>query len=253
MTLTQEEILNTTTPVQDGLLRISRSGRVFSRKYHHPHMWKESKITRLNRKNSAHYYVSVSVNQKPVRFSLHRLMAEAFVVNPNPDTHTYVLAADHNILNIDPDNLYWATPDMFYRYKLSQRRALQDKNTKRCIRCDRRFRKDIAHTDHCPRCQRQYTPRTRACGFCDRRYRLSTDKPCCSDCYPQFVQKAERLSDYYYMYTEIIDVNALTDFERRCVTLRLQDKTYPEIARVLHDTPQHIKQTFTHIHKKERT
>lgn len=53
-------------------------------------------------------HVTIQINRKPKRFRVHRLVAEAFI--PNPDGKPYVNHIDGNRQNNSVTNLEWVTP-----------------------------------------------------------------------------------------------------------------------------------------------
>ena len=53
-------------------------------------------------------HVTIQINGKPKRFRVHRLVAEAFI--PNPDGKPYVNHIDGNRQNNSITNLEWVTP-----------------------------------------------------------------------------------------------------------------------------------------------
>lgn len=53
-------------------------------------------------------HVTLQINKKPKRFNIHRLVAIAFI--PNPDNKPYVNHIDGNKTNNCVDNLEWVTP-----------------------------------------------------------------------------------------------------------------------------------------------
>ena len=57
--------------------------------------------------HSGYQVVDLSKDGERKHIFLHRIMATAFV--PNPDNHPIVLHLDNNKLNIDPSNLAWGT------------------------------------------------------------------------------------------------------------------------------------------------
>lgn len=55
------------------------------------------------------YKVNLTKDGKKGNHNLHRLIAQHFVPNDNPETNTCVTHLDGNTLNNDPDNLRWVS------------------------------------------------------------------------------------------------------------------------------------------------
>lgn len=64
-------------------------------------------LLRKYKTNFGYYRLSISVNQKQKTFLVHRLVAEAFI--PNPENLPEVNHKDENKLNNEPYNLEWCT------------------------------------------------------------------------------------------------------------------------------------------------
>lgn len=78
----------------------------------------------LNTKKSMKYYrVTLCKNGKTTRFSVHRLVAEHFI--PNPDNKLFVNHIDNNGLNNHIENLEWVTHSENMEHSAKQGR--QDK------------------------------------------------------------------------------------------------------------------------------
>ena len=83
----------------EGIYEVSNLGRVRS---------KNGEIT--PQPNSAGYLrVKLSKNGEKRRFLVHRLVADAFVVNPNPEVNNVVNHLDCDIHNNSAENLEWTT------------------------------------------------------------------------------------------------------------------------------------------------
>ena len=80
---------------------ITSQGRVLSLKY--------GKLKELNQVNDGHgyYYVNLSKNGKPYNKKVHRLVAQAFIVNP--DNKPCINHIDENKTNNHASNLEWCT------------------------------------------------------------------------------------------------------------------------------------------------
>lgn len=65
------------------------------------------KILKLNNDNNGYFYVSLSKDGKKKNFKIHRLVAEAFI--PNPENLPQVNHIDENKSNNKITNLEWST------------------------------------------------------------------------------------------------------------------------------------------------
>ena len=87
-----------------GLYQISNLGNVKSL---HCNKEKIMKLT-IRSKNYPYYFVGLLKNGKRKYFAVHRLVAQAFVNNPN--NYNQVDHLDGNKLNNNANNLEWVTP-----------------------------------------------------------------------------------------------------------------------------------------------
>lgn len=85
----------------------------------------EEKILKQTLNNTNHLYVDLHKNGKRNRFLVHRLIAEAFI--PNPDEYPCVRHLNDDPLNNKIDNLSWGTQKMNMRDKCKNNR--QQKGT----------------------------------------------------------------------------------------------------------------------------
>lgn len=83
-----------------GLVRNDRTGRILT-----------NQISR-----QGYYLVRLSAGCKPVGFLVHRLVANAFI--PNPNNYPEVNHIDGNTLNASADNLEWCSRSMNMRHRV---------------------------------------------------------------------------------------------------------------------------------------
>lgn len=88
----------------EGLYQVSNYGRVKSLNYH---MTGKEKLLKTSDNGRGHLRVSLSKNGKVIDYQVHRLVAEAFI--SNPDNKPEVHHKDHNPLNNNVDNIVWLT------------------------------------------------------------------------------------------------------------------------------------------------
>ncbi len=110
--------------------QISSFGNILSLNYN-----KTGKSKLLKPFKSKCKYLQVTLEGK--RYSVHRLVAEAFI--PNPDNLPYINHKDENGLNNHVDNLEWCTAKYNTNYGTCKRRigeANQNSNTKEVSQYD---------------------------------------------------------------------------------------------------------------------
>lgn len=86
-------------PGYEGLYRVSSFGNVYSCKRNRP--------LKSHDNGSGHLVVLLYKDRKPKTHPVHRLVAGAFI--PNPDNHPIVHHRDDNPRNNRADNLMWCT------------------------------------------------------------------------------------------------------------------------------------------------
>lgn len=87
-----------------GKYQVSNFGRVKSLNYNNIG---KSRIMKPNIYKTGYVSAGLSLNGKEKRFLIHRLVAEAFI--PNPDNYPVVNHKDENTQNNRADNLEWCT------------------------------------------------------------------------------------------------------------------------------------------------
>lgn len=104
----------------EGLYRISNIGKVLSLNYRNYH-WAKELVPKKN--NNGYLWVELRKDGKSKPFLIHRLVAEAFIENPN--NYPLVNHKDENPLNCEASNLEWCTQkyNVLYSMKKHPKRA----------------------------------------------------------------------------------------------------------------------------------
>ena len=109
----------------NGLYQVSSLGRVKSLNYMNTGKEKLKKPTLQKKcimKQGGYYQIQLYKNNKAKNFVVHRLVAEAFI--PNPDDLPQVNHKDHNRLNNRVENLEWCTAKYNSNHKRNNRKPL---------------------------------------------------------------------------------------------------------------------------------
>lgn len=119
----------------EGLYQISSWGRVKSMNYLKTG---KEKIRSLNNGKDGYLLINLSKNGESKRFRVHRLVAMAFI--PNPDNLPEVNHKDENKLNNCVSNLEWCTAKYNQNYGTCRKRILEKvingKCSKTVLQCD---------------------------------------------------------------------------------------------------------------------
>lgn len=104
------------------LYQVSNIGRIKSLSREiwngYKHYIREEKILSLTINPQGYYKVSLCKNNKVTSFLVHRLVAKAFVLNPNE--YNVVNHKDENKLNNSADNLEWCTQKYNFNYSCTK-------------------------------------------------------------------------------------------------------------------------------------
>ena len=85
----------------------------------------KGKVIRIHRINQNYYVASLSQNQRRLMKDVHRLVAEAFI--PNPNGFKEVNHKDENSLNNQVDNLEWCTRKYNLNYGSRNKRSSESR------------------------------------------------------------------------------------------------------------------------------
>lgn len=111
----------------EGLYQVSNMGRVKS--------VRKNIILKNSIARNGYKRVHLYKNKKGKHFQIHRLVANAFI--PNPDNLPQVNHKDENKLNNCADNLEWCTPEYNYNYGTinirKSQKQLNDKNKSKIL------------------------------------------------------------------------------------------------------------------------
>lgn len=108
----------------EGYYQISNLGRVKSLERKHSNGKIDTHLVKLSKRN--YYTVTLWKNGKGKTYSIHRLVAEHFI--PNPNNYKFVNHKDENKYNNSIDNLEWCT--QFYNNNYGTARERQSNTRK---------------------------------------------------------------------------------------------------------------------------
>lgn len=112
----------------EGLYQVSNLGRV--RRLHKDYRCSKYKIISIKKQNNGYYRVCLSKYNKNKYFWIHRLVAQAFI--PNPNNYPIVNHKDENPQNNVFSNLEWCTHKYNANYGHA-REKMSAKSTKRKV------------------------------------------------------------------------------------------------------------------------
>lgn len=114
----------------EGLYQVSNRGRVRSldKKVccgikNNPEVVKKGRILNPLKTGSNYLFVQIYKNRKPKIIFIHRLVAQAFI--PNPNNYSIVNHRDENPLNNDVDNLEWCNQSYNINYGNRNRKVAE--------------------------------------------------------------------------------------------------------------------------------
>jgi hypothetical protein len=107
----------------EGLYQVSNFGRVKSLSNGRA---RKEKMRKISVRSGGYLYVGLYKNNKGQKFSVHRLVAEAFV--PNPNKLNEVNHKDENATNNCADNLEWCTRSYNNNYGTRNERAAKSRS-----------------------------------------------------------------------------------------------------------------------------
>nr|DAX05603.1 MAG TPA: homing endonuclease [Bacteriophage sp.] len=115
----------------EGLYQVSNLGRVKSFRNWHG---KSERILKFNINSSGYYRACLSKNSKQKYFFVHRLVAQAFIDNPN--NYSVVNHKDENPKNNNVENLEWCTFKYNMNYGTLRKRQVE-KCSKKVFQIDK--------------------------------------------------------------------------------------------------------------------
>ena len=197
----------------DGRIEVFPDGTIYRIKDGNREMAKVFRTSREGRYNC----IMLQIDGKQKTFYVHRLVAEAFV--PNPEGKPNVNHIDGNPSNNNADNLRWVTPSesTIHAYKLGLVKF--GKGTVPCELCGEPT--------------------------------YSTDNICnvCKNNLEKEIRKDEKKALIRDTLGNI-DFSRLTDLEKRAVTLRLEYLSYEEIGSIMGCSKQCVEQRLHNALKK---
>lgn len=106
-----------------GIIEVSNTGRIINHNYRGRGLAKEIKPYL----HHGYFYISINIQGKPRTIGVHRLVAMAFI--PNPENLPFVNHKDENPQNNNVDNLEWCT----HQYNITYGTAIQRRSMSQSI------------------------------------------------------------------------------------------------------------------------
>jgi len=189
--------------VQNGLFEVFENGDIYRITEKGKKLAKQIKTSR----DGAYYSVSAYVDGKQKHYYSHRLIAQAFI--PNPDHKKIVRHKDGNGLNNAIENLEWVNQEDFNPYL---RKILEKERLKRSKPCQNCGEMTLTKDGICTQCKTKQINKLRQSLTADMR--------------------KETVGH--------LDLDYLTEKQRKAVELRNQGMSYGEIAETLNITRQAV-------------
>lgn len=165
--------------------------------------------------------VSISKNNKQLSYYVKRLLAEAFL--PNPEHKTMVCNLDNNSKNISLSNLQWVTQ--------SELTAMHVVNRKRhCKKCNKLIKYQYENEDICEKC---YNKR--------KKENENLEK-----------EKRERIKEANSKLFSNLNLDKLTKKQQEVIEMKLKGYENSEIAKELNITRQYVFSILKLLIAKER-
>ncbi|WP_019156920.1 helix-turn-helix domain-containing protein [Robertmurraya massiliosenegalensis] len=198
--------------VENGLFQVFKNGRIFR-------INKKGKIECKFNKINGYKTVSTTINGQQRYFYVHKLLAKAFI--PNPENKRLVIFKDSNKNNLSLKNLQWATSSealsLLYKKNLT---GLEAKGVN-CLECGQ---KTIATDQICPSCKKEKKQEKNRQKTIENRQRT-----------------VSLLDDYLHL---------LTSKQRKIVKLRKTGKSLGEIASILKVSRQAVDSSIKNSKRK---
>ncbi|WP_019469755.1 HNH endonuclease [Staphylococcus cohnii] len=201
----EPNLLRTVVTVQNGLFEVHATGEIYRNTKHGRKKCKPFGISR----NKKYLAVTAYKDGKQRHYYVHRLLAEAFI--PNPENKPQVNHIDGNPRNNKLENLEWVTAkeNIEHAYKIGLVPTL--KTAKECITCtNKTMSKDGVCTE---------------CKVNSKRIENKIRRD---------LEIANTVSD--------VEKSILTDKELRAINLRIESMTYEQIAKEMGVTRQRVEQ-----------
>jgi hypothetical protein len=113
-------------PNYEGMYQVSNLGRVKSFRKSTNHRWDDEYILKPSKANNGYCQVTLYNNTIRHKYLVHRLVAEAFI--PNPEKLPQVNHKDENPYNNSAENLEWCTAEYNNAYGTARVRTIDTKS-----------------------------------------------------------------------------------------------------------------------------